>query len=163
MARIRFATVNDIEKMIKCYIEIWESLHEWLPNSFIDPELESIRKPEGRERFKQRIDSEDAVFLIVEKANEIIGVALGREHGGVCNLGFLGVNKEHRRKGMGTALLNKFVEEARKRKAHKVSLHTSRSLLPAIRLYIKNGFIQEGFLRRHTRGLDMIGYSKFLE
>lgn len=162
MTDIRFATVNDFEKLIECYVGIWENLREWLPNSFVDPELESVCKPEGRERFKQRMESRDAVFLLAEEANEITGVALGREYGGVCNLGFLGVKKEHRRKGVGTYLLNRFVEEARKRKAHKVSLHTSPSLLPAIKLYIKNGFIPEGFLRKHTRGLDLIIYSKFL-
>lgn len=163
MTEIRSATVDDFEKLIKCYIEIWESLREWLPNSFVDPELESIRKHEGRERFKQRIASEDAIFLLAEKANEITGVALGREYGGVCNLGFLGVKTEHRRKGMGINLLNKFVEEAKKREAHKISLHTAPCLLPAIRLYIKNGFIPEGFLRKHIRGLDMIVYSKLLK
>jgi ribosomal protein S18 acetylase RimI-like enzyme len=163
MVETRFATVDDIEKLIRCYIEIWQSLSEWLPNSFIDPELESIRKPEGRERFKQRIESKDAIFLLTEEADETMGVALGREYGGVCNLGFLGVKKEHRRKGVRTNLPDKFVEEARKRKAHKISLHTAPSLLPAIKLYIRNGFIRESFLRKHTRGLDMIVYSKFLK
>jgi ribosomal protein S18 acetylase RimI-like enzyme len=64
---------------------------------------------------------------------------------------------------VGTTLLNKFAEEARKRKANKISLHTAPSLLPAIELYIRNGFIREGFLRKHTRGIDMIVYSKFLK
>lgn len=163
MPEVRVVTVNDFKMLLKCYIEIWESLREWLPNSFVDPELESIRKTKGRERFKQRIESRDGIFLLAEEKNEIIGVALGREQGGVCNLGFLGVKKEHRHKGVGTDLLSTFVKEARKKKAHKVSLHTCPSLLPAIKLYIKNGFIPEGFLRKHTRDLDMIIYSKFLE
>ncbi len=151
MVETRFATVNDLEQLIRCYVEIWQGLGEWLPSSFVEPELERVRKPEGREGFKQRIESREAILLLAEKANEIIGVALGREYGGVCNLGFLGVKKEHRRKGVGTTLLNKFVDEARKRNAHKLSLHTAPTLLPAIELYIRNGFIPEGFLRTHTR------------
>ncbi len=162
MTEIRFATVNDLEKQLECFVEIWESLREWLPNSFVDPELESIRKPESLERFKQRLESKDGIFLLAEENNEIVGVAWGLEYAGVCNLNFMGVKKEHRRKGVGANLLNRFVEEGKKRKAHKVSLHTAPSLLHAIKLYIKNGFIPEGFLRRHTRGLDMIVYSKFL-
>ncbi|MDH5782395.1 MAG: GNAT family N-acetyltransferase [Candidatus Bathyarchaeota archaeon] len=163
MPEVWAVTVNDFEELLKCYVEIWDNLREWLPDSFVDPELESIRKTESRERFKQRIESKDGIFLLAEEKNKIIGVALGREYGGVCNLGFLGIKKEHRRKGVGTNLLSRFVKEAKKRKAHKVSLHTSPSLLPAIKLYIKNGFVPEGFLRKHTRGLDMIVYSKFLE
>ena len=162
MTEIRFATVNDIEKQLKCFVEIWESLREWLPNSFVDPELESIRKPESLERFKQRLESKDGIFLLAEETNEIVGVASGREYAGVCNLNFIGVKKEHRRKGVGSSLLDRFIEVAKERKAHKVWLYTSPSLLPAIKLYIKNGFIPEGFLRKHTRGLDLIIYSKFL-
>lgn len=133
-----------------------------MPNSFVGPELESISKTESRERFKQRIEIGDGIFQVVEENNEIVGMALGRESGGVCTLGFLGVKEEHRGKGVGTRLLRRFVKEPRNRKAHKVSLRTSPSLLPAMKLYIKNGFIPEGFLRKHTRGLDLIVYSKFL-
>ncbi len=162
MSEVRFVNVNDIEKFLKCYIEIWESLREWLPNSFVDPELESIRKPEGRKRIKQRIESKDGIFLLAKENNEIVGVALGREYAGVCHLGFLGVKEEYRGKGVGAALLNRFIKKAKERKAHKVWLFTSPNLLPAIELYIKNGFLPEGFLRKHTRGLDLIIYSKFL-
>jgi len=162
MQDVRVVTVNDFEELLMCYIEIWESLREWLPNSFVDPELESIRKPERRERFKQGVESKDRIFLIAEEKNEIVGVALGRQSAGVCTLGFLGVKKEQRRRGVGSSLLNRFIEVAKERKAHKVWLFTSPSLLPAIKLYIKNGFLPEGFLRKHTRGLDMIIYSKFL-
>jgi len=163
MPEVRVVTVNDFEELLKCYIEIWENLREWLPNSFVDAELENVRKTESQERFKQRIKSRDGIFLIAEENNEIVGVALGQESVGVCTIGFLGVKKEHRRKGVGTSLLSRFVKEAKERKAHKVSLHTSPSLLPAIKLYIKDGFIPEGFLRKHIRGLDVIVYSKFLE
>jgi len=64
MTEIRFATVNDIENIMKCYIEIWESLREWLPDSFIDPALESIRKPEGRERFKNHYQKNKGESLL---------------------------------------------------------------------------------------------------
>jgi len=160
---IRFITFNDTENLLKCYIEIWESLRESLPNSFVDPELEKIRKPEGIERFKQGIESEDGISLLAEENNEIIGMALGREYAGVGNLRFIGVRKEYRRGGVGATLLNKFIEEAKERKAHKIWLFTSPSLSPAIKLYINNGFVPEGFLRKHTHGLDLIIYSKFLK
>ena len=163
MSEVRIVTVNDFEELLKCYIEIWESLREWLPDSFVDAELEHVHQTERQERFKQRIKSRDGIFLVAEEDNEIVGVALGQESGGVCTIGFLGAKKEHRRKGVGTGLLDRFVKEAKKRKAHKVSLRTSPNLLPAVKLYVNNGFIPEGFLRKHIHGLDVIVYSKFLE
>ena len=108
------------------------------------------------------MESKDGIFVVAEENGEIVGMALGRESAGVCTLGFLGVKKEYRNKEVGASLLARFVAEAKERKAHKIWLFTSPSLLPAIRLYIKNGFLPEGFLRKHTRGLDMIIYSKFL-
>jgi GNAT superfamily N-acetyltransferase len=162
MSEIRVATVGDFEELLKCYVEIWESLRKWLPSSFVDRELEGIRETERVERFKRRIESEDAIFLLAEESSEIVGMALGKESAGVGTLGFLGVKAERRRKGIGADLLHRFVEEVKRRKAHKVWLFTSPNLKSAINLYVKNGFIPEGFLRRHTHGLDMIVYSKFL-
>lgn len=159
---VRFATINDLKKLLKCYIEIWESLREWLPNSFIEPELESLGAVEGAERFKQTIESRDGFFLVAEKHSEIVGVATGRTYAGVCSLGFFGVKKKYRHEGLGRSLLSRFTEEAKERNAHKIWLYTSPSLLPAVKLYISNGFVPEGFLRKHTHGLDLIIYSKFL-
>jgi len=160
--KIRTATSPDIKRLTDCYIEIWESLREWLPNSFINPEVESIQKPEGIQRFKQGMDSIDGIYLVAEQNKKTVGLITGREHGGVGNIGFLGVKKQHRREGTGAALLGKFLEIARERKAHKVWLYTAPQLLPAISLYINNGFVPEGYLRKHTHGLDLIIYSKFL-
>lgn len=159
---VRLATVSDLKKLLKCYIEIWKSLREWLPNSFVDPELESLRTVEGAERLKQTIESRDGFFLVAQKHSEIVGVATGRTYAGVCNLGFFGVKKKYRHEGLGASLLCRFMKEAKERKAHKIWLYTSPSLLSAVKLYIGNGFVPEGFLRKHTHGLDLIIYSKFL-
>jgi len=90
-------------------------------------------------------------------------LATGRvREDGVGMLGFLGIKKECRREGVGSQLLNRFLEEAKKRNAHKVWLFTSPNLHSAIGLYVKMGFVPEGYMRRHSYGLDLIIYSKFL-
>jgi len=100
---------------------------------------------------------------MAEEGEEIMGVASGRvREDGVGFLGFLGVKKDLRKKGVGSDLLESFLEEARKRNAHKVWLFTAPSLHSAIRLYVKAGFVPEGYMRRHSYGLDLIFYSKFL-
>lgn len=163
MSEVRSASQSDLEELLKCYAEIWTSLREWLPNSFVDPELKRISTSEITDMFKRGIESKDGILLIAKENNEIVGLASGREAGGVCSLGFLGVKKEYRRKRIGTSILNKLEEVAKERSAHKIWLLTSPKLLPAVKLYINSGFVPEGMLRKHTRGLDMIIYSKFLE
>jgi ribosomal protein S18 acetylase RimI-like enzyme len=163
VSKIRSASTNDLGELLECYTEIWKSLREWLPESFVDPELERIRTSEALDMLKQGIESKDGILLIAEENNEIVGLARGREAAGVCGLGFLGVKKEHRHKGIGVSLLNKLTEVAKERNAHKIWLLTSPRLLPAVKLYISGGFVPEGMLRKHSHGLDMIIYSKFLE
>lgn len=162
MFKVRFAVVEDCENLHRCIIKTWESLHEWLPASFVDPELKSMHEPEDIKKLRERIENKNEILLIATENHQIVGMALGREAAGVCGLGFLAVTKECRGRGVGSRLLNRFIKEGRKRKAHKIWLFTSPHLVPAIMLYVRSGFLPEGFLRKHTRGLDMIIYSKFL-
>jgi len=162
MYKIRLACAGDIGKLVKCYVDIWESLGEWLPESVINPELDDLLKRETGERLKQQVEDVNVIFLVAEEDGEILGLAQGRTYTGTSQLGFLGVRKEFRGRGVGEILLHKFIEEARKRKTQKVWLYTSPKVLPAIKLYIKNGFIPEGYLRKHFYGSDLIIYSKFL-
>lgn len=109
------------------------------------------------------LQNKEVIYLLAEEDNEITGLATGRvREDGVGMLGFLGVKKNSRKGGIGSRLLNTFLEEAKKRSAHKVWLFTSPNLHSAIRLYVKTGFVPEGYMRRHSHGLDMIIYSKFL-
>jgi putative acetyltransferase len=163
LSKVRSASISDLGELLKCYTEIWKSLREWLPESFVGPELEKIRTSEALDMLKQGIESKDGILLIAEENNEIVGLARGREAAGVCSLGLLGVKKEHRHKGIGGSLLSRLVEVAKERNAHKIWLLTSPRLLPALKLYISSGFVPEGMLRKHSHGLDMIIYSKFLE
>jgi len=162
MVRVRSATIDDLEHIRDCELQVWESLREWLPDSFVNPNIGYIRRPEYLQNWKQALPSKEVIFLIAEEGEEIIGLISGRaREDGVGFIGFLGVRKEHRKGGVGSKLLERFLEEAKKRNAHKIWLFTSPSLHSAIMLYVKAGFVPEGYMRRHSYGLDLIFYSKF--
>jgi len=163
MVKIRPAIVKDVEHLLSCEIQIWESLREFLPDSFVNPNIDMLRRSETIENFKRFLENKEVIILIVLDNDKIIGLATGivREDG-VGHLGFLGVSTEYRRKGVGSNLLQEYLKEAKKRNAHKVWLFTAPSLQSAIKLYIKTGFVPEGYMRRHSYGLDLIFYSKFL-
>jgi len=163
MVKIRLATAEDLENLILCEIQIWESLREFLPDSFVNPNIDMLRRPETIENFRRFLENKEVVFLIALEKGKIIGLASGMvREDGVGHLGFLGVRPAHRRKGVGSNLLQEYLKEAKKRNAHKVWLFTAPSLHNAIKLYVKNGFVPEGFMRRHSFGLDLIFYSTFL-
>jgi len=163
MAKIRPATVKDLEHMISCEIQIWENLREFLPDSFVNPNIEMLRRSETLDNYGRFLEDKEVIILIALENDKIIGLASGRiREDGVGHLGFLGVRPEHRRKGVGSNLLKEYLKEAKKRNAHKVWLFTAPSLHSAIKLYVKAGFVPEGYMRRHSFGLDLIFYSKFL-
>ncbi len=163
MTEIRQASAEDTQRLMECETAIWESLRETLPDTFVNSEISWLHRPELAERRRDQLQSTDALVLVAEEDSEIIGVAMGRVgEDGVGMLGFLGVKPKNRGKGVASQLLDRFIKEAEKRKAHKVWLYTAPSLQPAIRLYIKAGFVPEGYLRNHTYGQDLIIYSKFL-
>jgi ribosomal protein S18 acetylase RimI-like enzyme len=163
MAQTRLVTVEDLAHLRDCEIQVWESLREWLPDSFVSPNISFIQRPEYLQGRQQLLQNKEAICLLAEEDKHIIGLATGMaREDGVGMLGFLGVKKEHRKAGTGLNLLRSFLEEAKKKKAHKVWLFTSPNLLQAIRLYVNEGFVPEGYMRRHSHGLDLIIYSKFL-
>ena len=85
---------EDLSRLSEGEVQIWESLREWLPDSFASPNIDSIQRAEYLQNWQW--------------------------------------------------------------------LFTSANLHSAIRLYVKRGFVPEGCMRRHSHGLDLIIYSKFL-
>jgi len=165
MVKVRLVTVNDVEQLLNCEIAIFESLRGMLSNSFVDAEIRNLRQSQSVERMRNWIRNPNSLTLLAEDDDrKTIGFALGNlREDGVTHLGFLGVIPNHRRRGFGSSLLRKFIEEAEKKGAHKVFLNTAPSLHVAIRLYVKEGFVPEGFLKNHYHHQDFIIYSKFLQ
>ena len=71
----------------------------------------------------------------------------------VADLGLM-VAAGHRRKGIGTALLEQAVRWARETDVSKLELHVFPHNAPAIALYEKFGFVREGYRRNHYRRGD---------
>jgi len=161
---IRDACDEDIQGFIDCYSRVWKSFRGILPEQWVEEVIEDTGKPSFSENIRSTIANPDRILLVAEKDGEIVGHAQGRvNRGGYSWLSFMGVSPEHRRHGVGRALLNAFIEESRKSGCTKVSLDTAPSLKPAIKLYTEMGFIPEGYMRNHMHGLDYIFYSLFLE
>ena len=162
MAKVRNASVDDLEQLLDCERSVWESLRGILPDDFLEEELRVYKSAKVKERKRRFLESPDSIGLVAEEKGQVVGFAEGTVGAGVSHLGIIGVRKEHRKRGIGSALLEEYIERSRQRGAHKVYLWTPKDLKPAIRLYIKVGFVPEGFLRKHVYGMDMIIYSKFL-
>ena len=95
----------------------------------------------------------DAAVYVVEDDGEIVGrLSLARDphpaspH--VADLGLM-VAADHRRRGIGRALLEQAVTWARASGVRKLELHVFPWNEPAVRLYESFGFVREGVRRGH--------------
>lgn len=100
----------------------------------------------------------NAAVYVAEESGEIVGrLSVARDQHPasrhVADLGLM-VSAAHRRRGIGTALLQAAVDWARQAGVRKLELHVFPWNEGAIALYDRFGFMQEGYRRGHYRRGD---------
>jgi ribosomal protein S18 acetylase RimI-like enzyme len=110
-----------------------------------------VDRPAALKRMRERLTRDETVSLLADDDGLLVG-SLGLEvtSYGVADLGML-VAPERRGQGIGSALLDAGIEWARSHDAHKIALEVWPHNEPAIGLYRKFGFEEEGRLRHHYR------------
>ena len=160
--KIQPISKEDVQGFIDCYICVFKTLYNILPEDYINTQIEQASHPEFYSKLRKAVDDHKHILLVSRDHNNIVGMAWGNiTTDGSSWLGFMGVIQSHRRRGIGRHLLNRFIEESRKRGTRKISLDTDPRLVPAIQLYESSGFIQEGSVT-NPYGLGLILYSKHI-
>jgi RimJ/RimL family protein N-acetyltransferase len=100
----------------------------------------------------------NAAVFVAEDEGEIVGrLSVARDQHPasrhVADLGLM-VAQSHRRRGIGTALLDAAVDWGRHAGVRKLELHVFPWNTAAIALYEKFGFVQEGYRKEHYRRDD---------
>ena len=100
----------------------------------------------------------DAAVFVAETGGDVVArLSLSRDahpasrH--VADLGLM-VAAQHRRRGLGWALLEQAVDWARRSGVRKLELHVFPHNAPAIAMYERFGFRREGYRRAHYRRGD---------
>jgi RimJ/RimL family protein N-acetyltransferase len=97
----------------------------------------------------------NAAVFVAEEEGRIVGrLSIARDQHPashhVADLGLM-VARSHRRRGIGTKLLQAALGWARGSEVRKLELHVFPHNVAAIRLYESFGFVQEGYRRGHYR------------
>jgi putative acetyltransferase len=80
-------------------------------------------------------------FSVLVSADQVVGcVGIVPVEAGVCELRKMYLSRCHRGRGLGRALLDHALAEARRRGFARVRLETASVLQEAIALYVRNGF-----------------------
>jgi ribosomal protein S18 acetylase RimI-like enzyme len=151
--RVRPATHDDIPALVQLlqHIDLSSGLFSGKP--LHDPSAAHLT-----ERFGEVLDSDRCVLIATDEAGAVVGMLAAKPDDvgaidltPVLHVTHLMVDPEHRRRGIGRALLERTVEWARGTGVTKLELHVFPYNEAAIRLYESFGFRREGLRERHYR------------
>lgn len=90
-------------------------------------------------------------FIVACIENKIVGYICGEVRGDYGHIITLAVKREYRRIGIGTELVNKFIDFLKHRNIKKIYLEVSEKNNIAIKFYLKNGFYIKGKIKRYYK------------
>jgi L-phenylalanine/L-methionine N-acetyltransferase len=148
MIRIRPAEPSDAAALCRLAEDVGREPGGWL----LTTEMWRAVGDERRYLRAARRHADAAVFVVEDDGTVVGRLSLARDphpasrH--VADLGLM-VALDHRRRGIGRALLDRAVAWAREAGVRKLELHVFPWNRPAIALYESFGFVQEGYRKAH--------------
>ncbi len=140
---IRRATAQDFEEWLALFEAVAKE-GRWIGREA------PLDRVERREAFERGLEAADALLLVAELRGRLAGTLGAGLRLGIAEFGML-VGEPWRGRGVGSKLLESFLDWAQEKGAHKASLQVWPHNGAAIALYEKFGFVKEGRLRRHYR------------
>ena len=143
--RVRAAQPEDLDGILTLFEAVAAERQHILTEPPIDRERRATH-------FLETVRSDDAQVFVAQAGGDIVGelTAFGRTSTGPATIG-MAVAAAWRGQGVGTVLMEACVDWAREAGVHKLSLEVFPWNEPAIALYRKFGFVEEGRLREHYR------------
>jgi len=137
---IRSYKSDDFEAMVSMFQQLSkEALHYGLP-------------PYDRPRLERWISGLDGgTLLLVLDGHSVIGVAaiFGASNPRLKGVGefVTYIHQDYHGKGLGTFLTRTILEEAKRKRFHRVTLQVVADNVPAVKAYERAGFVHEGRLK----------------
>ena len=140
---IRRATIDDFNGVLELQLQLEDA--ECVFDSNLVKRFYSTKA--GLEKLKKRFENEDVVILVAVDDSRIIGFIDGSIPNNeawyiepIASIGHICVDKDNRRRGIATKLLDSFIDIAKSKNFKSVRLNAFPKNEPAISFYTKKGF-----------------------
>lgn len=109
----------------------------------------------NKEVLKRLLSGENAVTIVAKRQNKLVGAVGGTP--GTLNF-IVTFDEESAREGLGYMLIDRFVEEVKRRVPSLESIRTTlfAENTDQVALYSRKGFVVEGFAKEAVMGRDTI-------
>jgi RimJ/RimL family protein N-acetyltransferase len=140
---VRRAIAEDVDSLVELFVAVVDE-GRWLGT---EPPVD---RDAQRERFLEHVgEFTERASLVALADGQVVGhAAVEVTPYNVAGLGMM-VDARWRGRGVGTALVRAVIETTRELGAHKLALQVWPHNEAARRLYRREGFVEEGILRRH--------------
>lgn len=145
---VRVARPSDAGAFLSAYAEVARE------KRFIQTERVTARVRDYRRRFRRSWDERGANLVAVDGDRVVGSLSIRRDdHPATWHVATLGmfVVAGHRGRGLGGALMREALRWAREHRVERVELTVYPHNEPAIALYRRFGFVEEGRLVRHAK------------
>ncbi len=112
--------------------------------ALVEMEQDIFSMPWSEQNFAYLLTREYCLYLVAEKADKIVGFAGLTKLGNEGDIDKVMVREDCRGEGVSSILMEKLLEEGRKRGIEAFTLEVRAGNAPAIGLYTKFGFASEG-------------------
>jgi ribosomal protein S18 acetylase RimI-like enzyme len=147
-------THEDVLDMVQLLRRVWEPYMAGMPS-----EVQKEWQPTPLE-FTSRM--EGVTYFAAKRDNRLIGFVGCQLLSGSCHLVNVAVDTDHRRHGIGTALLAAALGWAQHANARSIYVEVLERFQDAKNLFRATGFKEAGDLHRHFYGEDVRLYEKIL-
>ncbi|MHB8351464.1 MAG: GNAT family N-acetyltransferase [Thermoplasmata archaeon] len=147
-------THEDVADIVSLFRKVWDPYLVGLP-----PEVQRAWQPTPLE-FTSGM--EGVTYFSAKRDKQLIGVVGCAIHAGSCHLLNLAVDVEHRRHGIGTALLAAATGWAQHAQTKSLYVEVLARFQDAMALLTASGFTKAGTLHRHFWGEDVELFEKTL-
>lgn len=162
---VRKLREKDIRETIRIMKEAWNYSYDTWEKDYYPKEAHEFDLSKNTpENYRKYIGDESAFSFIALVDGKIAGKIsceiIGKS--GFSMIRNIAVHPDYHRQGVGQKLMETAIGHLEKCGCHKVSLNTMPVLIPAINLYMKNGFVPEAYLAKQWWGVDFILMAKWL-